>query len=201
MISITENKDKSGLLIEGDEIARAFHQGGVLSSPKNSVLLIMDENTEMLSFKSAFNYDTFFTCLISDTYIEGVQLTRETAIPLFNKISNRLSQGGGGSGECDCEVVSFNPYLNWGETTTIANVNGVNIDVTMPNKPSGGGGSGDCDLEEVYRKLDKIYDQIKEVDCSLDKINGTEICGYLGMDGCELLDEINSCKTLDCENG
>lgn len=198
MIRITENEDRSGLLIEGDEIARAFHQGGVLSAPKNSILLIMDEKTEMLSFKSAFNYDTFFTALIGDTYIDGIQLNRDNAIPLFNAISNRLPKGGGGGGG-DCEVVAFHPTLSWSETTPIAKINGVIIDVTMPSQPSGGG--GDCDLDEVYKRLDKISKYLQDMDCALDKINGEEICGYLPMSGCALLDEINGCVLdEDCEN-
>lgn len=158
MINITENEDKSGLIISGDEIARAFKKGGVLSAPKNSILLILDEKTEMLSFKSAFNYDTFFTSLIKDTYVNGEQMNRGNAITLFNSISNQLPKGGGGG-------------------------------VIVP------GGDGDvyvdCDLEEVNRKLDKIFKQLKEVDCSLDNINGEPICGYLGLDGCALIDEIN----------
>lgn len=196
MINIIENEDKSGLIISGDELARSFHQGGILSAPKNSILMIMDEDTEMLSFKSAFNYDTFFTALLGDTYIDGVQLNRDNAIELFNEISNRLS----GGGSTEIEVVAFHPYLEWGETTTIANINGTDIDVTMPNKPSGGGG-GDCDLEPLEKKLDFIIRQIEEIDCALETINGEPICTYLSMSGCELVNEINGCKTEDCYEG
>lgn len=166
MIYITEHND--GLLVQGDEISRHYPYEGVLTIPKNSTLLVMDDSSDMVVFKSASNYDTWFTAIIGNIYIGGVLATKDNIVELFNDISNDIPKRSGG--------------------------------IVVP----GGDGSEiivDCDLEEVNRKLDKINKYLQDMDCALDKINGEEICGYLPMSGCSLLDEINGCiLDEDCEN-
>lgn len=152
MIYITEHND--GLLVQGDEISRHYPYEGVLTIPKNSTLLVMDDSSNMVVFKSASNYDTWFTAIIGNIYIGGVLATKENIVELFNDISNELPKSGGGNGD----------------------------DIYV-----------ECDLEEVNKKLDKINKYLQEMDCALDKINGEEICCYLPISGCELLDEINGC--------
>lgn len=159
MITITEHND--GLLVRGDEISRHYPYDGVLTIPKNSTLLVMDDSSDMVVFKSASNYDTWFTALIGNIYIGETLATKDNIVELFNDISNELPKGEGGG---DDIIV-------------------------------------DCDLEEVNRKLDMINKYLQDMDCALDKINGEEICGYLPMSGCALLDEINGCLLdVDCDN-
>lgn len=59
MIYITDEGDN--IRVEGEEVSRHYPYVGVLTIPKNSVLMIMDEQSDMVVFKSASNYDTWFT--------------------------------------------------------------------------------------------------------------------------------------------
>ena len=94
MIKITDTND--GIRVEGEEVSRHYPYTGVLVIPKNSTLVIIDEKSEMVVFKSSANYDTWFTGILGSIYIEDEIVTRENIIEKFNAISNVLPSGGSG---------------------------------------------------------------------------------------------------------
>jgi hypothetical protein len=107
MIYITDEEDN--IRVEGEEVSRHYPYTGILSIPKNSVLMIMDEKSEMVVFKSSANYDTWFTGIIGSIYIEGELVTRETIVDRFNAVaySAYSSSGGGGGGTMSDECCTL----------------------------------------------------------------------------------------------
>lgn len=99
MIYITDVGD--GLRVEGEEVSRHYPYVGILTIPKNSTLVIIDEKSEMVVFKSSANYDTWFTGILGSIYIEGELVTRDNIVEKFNEISNVLPKGSGGGGMSD----------------------------------------------------------------------------------------------------
>ena len=92
MIKITSTNDV--IIVEGDELTRHYPYNGTLVIPKNSTLVLLDESSEMVLFKSASNYDTLFTGILGSILIEDEIVTRDNIIEKFNAISNVI-QGGG----------------------------------------------------------------------------------------------------------
>ena len=86
MIKITSTNDV--IIVEGDELTRHYPNNGTLVIPKNSTLVLLDEKSEMVLFKSASNYDTLFTGILGSISIEDEIVTRENIIEKFNAISN-----------------------------------------------------------------------------------------------------------------
>lgn len=99
MIYITDVGD--GIRVEGEEVSRHYPYVGILTIPKNSTLVIIDEKSEMVVFKSSANYDTWFTGILGSIYIEGELVTRDNIVEKFNEISNVLPKGSGGGGMSD----------------------------------------------------------------------------------------------------
>ena len=91
MIKITSTNDV--IIVEGDELTRHYPYNGTLVIPKNSTLVLLDESSEMVLFKSASNYDTLFTGILGSIYIEDEIVTRENIIEKFNAISNVIVGG------------------------------------------------------------------------------------------------------------
>ena len=91
MIKITSTNDV--IIVEGDELTRHYPYNGTLVIPKNSTLVLLDESSEMVLFKSASNYDTLFTGILGSIYIEDEIVTRDNIIEKFNAISNVLPSG------------------------------------------------------------------------------------------------------------
>ena len=91
MIKITSTNDV--IIVEGDELTRHYPYNGTLVIPKNSTLVLLDESSEMVLFKSASNYDTLFTGILGSISIEDEIVTRENIIDKFNAISNVIVGG------------------------------------------------------------------------------------------------------------
>ena len=91
MIKITSTNDV--IIVEGDELTRHYPYNGTLVIPKNSTLVLLDESSEMVLFKSASNYDTLFTGILGSIYIEDEIVTRDNIIEKFNAISNVIVGG------------------------------------------------------------------------------------------------------------
>ena len=91
MIKITSTNDV--IIVEGDELTRHYPYNGTLVIPKNSTLVILDEASEMVLFKSASNYDTLFTGILGSILIEDEIVTRDNIIEKFNAISNVIVGG------------------------------------------------------------------------------------------------------------
>ena len=120
MIYITDEGDN--IRVEGEEVSRHYPYVGILTIPKNSVLMIMDENSEMVVFKSSSNYDTWFTGILGNITIEGVLVTRETIVDAFNAVAySAYSSSGGGSdtSECCSTIISMISNLKAYEEITI----------------------------------------------------------------------------------
>lgn len=96
MIYITDEGDN--IRVEGEEVSRHYPYVGVLTIPKNSVLMVMDEQSDMVVFKSSANYDTWFTGIIGNIYIEGELVTRETIVDAFNAVAYSAYSSSGGEG-------------------------------------------------------------------------------------------------------
>lgn len=75
MIKITSTNDV--IIVEGDELTRHYPNNGTLVIPKNSTIVLLDESSEMVLFKSASNYDTLFTGILGSISIEDEIVTRE----------------------------------------------------------------------------------------------------------------------------
>ena len=86
MIKITSTNDV--IIVEGDEITRHYPNNGTLVIPKNSTIVLLNEKSEMVLFKSASNYDTLFTGILGSISIEDEIVTRDNIIEKFNAISN-----------------------------------------------------------------------------------------------------------------
>lgn len=110
MIYITDNT--TSYKVEGDEISRNYASGGVLTIPKNTTIAILDDISDNITFKSASNYDTWFTATLGYLYIEGELVTRENIITKFNAVANSLQGGGGGGLDCCDTVQSISDVLN-----------------------------------------------------------------------------------------
>ena len=85
MIKITSTNDV--IIVEGDELTRHYPNNGTLVIPKNSTIVLLDESSEMVLFKSASNYDTLFTGILGSISIEDEIVTRDNIIEKFNEIS------------------------------------------------------------------------------------------------------------------
>lgn len=106
MIKITDEKDN--IRVEGEEISRHYPYEGILTIPKNSVLLILDEDSDMVVFKSASNYDTWFTGIIGSIQIEGELVTRDNIVDKFNAVAYSAYSSSGGEGMSCCNDLMTN---------------------------------------------------------------------------------------------
>lgn len=87
------NSTEQGFTVRG--VANNFFpDNATLAYPANSVILITDES-DMATFRSASNYDVLFSALIKDININGEQVTKDNIIETFNEAANKPSGGGG----------------------------------------------------------------------------------------------------------
>lgn len=87
------NSTEQGFTVRG--VANNFFpDNATLAYPANSVILITDES-DMATFRSASNYDVLFSALIKDININGERVTKDNIIETFNEAANKPSGGGG----------------------------------------------------------------------------------------------------------
>lgn len=164
MIHITD-QDHS-VRIEGEEVSRHYPYTSVLTIPKNVILMILDENSEMVVFKSASNYDTWFTGILGNIYIQGVKVTRSNIIEKFNAVAYELPSGGGGSAD-------LSNYYTKSE-----------VDYLISTVEGGGGGVGCCldiikNQEAMISMLESVTNDQVILNNMLDAINNETIeCDY-----------------------
>lgn len=196
MIYITDIGDS--IRIEGEEVTKYNPSVGVLTVPKNSILLMLDEKSEMVVFKSIANYDTWFTGVLGSIYIEGKLVTRENIVEEFNKVANVLPKGTGG-GDCD-----LSDYYTMNETDNLLNdkqdklVSGYNLKTVNGQSLLGsgniyieGGGSseGGCCNEmlnnqsTIISMLESLTNDHNTINKMIDAINNETIeCDYPEVD-------------------
>lgn len=71
-----------------------FPDNATLAYPANSVILITDDSN-MATFRSASNYDVLFSALIKDININEERVTKDNIIETFNEVANKPMGGGG----------------------------------------------------------------------------------------------------------
>lgn len=87
-----------------------YPNNDILTYPLNSIVAVIDDS-EMVTFKSAATGDTYFSGLISEITIGGVEVDKSNVLELFSAISNAAGGSGG-------EVVSGVESVN-GQTGTV----------------------------------------------------------------------------------
>lgn len=92
MLQIT--KQGNSIVVKGLDHALYPHSG-TLEIPSNSVITVVDES-DIVTFRSASNYDVLFSGLVSEITINGEAVTKENVGDKFGAISNAASGGGGG---------------------------------------------------------------------------------------------------------
>lgn len=196
MIYITDIGDS--IRVEGEEVSRHYPYVGILTIPKNNILMILDENSEMVVFKSSSNYDTWFTGILGNIYIEGKLVTRENIVDEFNKIAYELPKGTGG-GDID-----LSDYYTSEETDELLDdkqdtlVSGYNLKTVNGQSLLGsgniyieGGGSseGGCCNEMINNQttiismLESLTNDHNTINKMIDAINNETIeCEYPDVD-------------------
>ena len=94
MLQIT--KQGNSIVVKGLDHA-LYPYSGTLEIPCNSVITVVDDG-DIVTFRSASNYDVLFSGLVSEITINGEAVTKENVGDKFGAISNTTSGGGGGEG-------------------------------------------------------------------------------------------------------
>lgn len=92
MLQIT--KQGNSIVVKGLDHA-LYPYSGTLEIPCNSVITVVDEG-DIVTFRSASNYDVLFSGLVTEITINGEAVTKENVGDKFGAISNTSSGGGGG---------------------------------------------------------------------------------------------------------
>lgn len=92
MLKIT--KQNNSIVVEGVNNYK-YPDNAVLSFPLNSIICEVDES-DIITFHSASNYDVLFSGNVSEITINGESVTKENVGDKFGAISNAASGGGGG---------------------------------------------------------------------------------------------------------
>ena len=95
MLKITSNSN--GFTVEGLNNGQ-YPDNGVLTFPSNSVVLVMAEDSDMITFKSAANFDTLFSGLVNNITVNGEAVTKDNINEKFSNVANASTGGGGGGG-------------------------------------------------------------------------------------------------------
>lgn len=128
MLNIT--KVNNSIKVEGTD-NQYFPDNGELSVPLNSVILVVEEDSDIVTFRSAANNNVYFSAHISQIRIAGAAVTKNTIISAWGAIANSSSGGGGGGGDYDELVQMIN-----NETTARINADAAldtKIDTTNSN--------------------------------------------------------------------
>lgn len=166
MIYITD--EDHSIRVEGEEVSRHYPYVGVLTIPKNTVLMVLDEKSNMVVFKSASNYDTWFTGILGNIYIEGVLVTRDNIVDKFNAVAYELPSG---TGSTDVDLSNY--YTKDEVDYLISTVDG-----------EGGGGVGCCldiikNQEAMISMLESVTNDQNIINNMLDAINNETLeCDY-----------------------
>lgn len=83
----------SGIMVQGND-NHFFPDNATLTFPYNSIIVVTDESN-MATFRSASNNDVLFSGLISSIEIDGESVTKENINIKFDAIANQSSGGGG----------------------------------------------------------------------------------------------------------
>lgn len=151
MLKITSNGE--ALVVEGT--GNIFYpNNATLEIPYNSIILVVDDS-DMATFRSASNNDVLFSGIISDITIDGEAVTRDTIVEAFSAISNVASGGsGGGSVDAYTKAQSDARYAKKSDLESVVS-----------------------DLGDTDTKVDQIEGQIGEIETAIDNKQDTLISG------------------------
>ena len=87
------NSNSNGFSVEG--VNNVFYpDNGTLVFAANTVIMLLDDS-EMVTFRSAANNDVLFSGLIGQIQIDGATVTKENIIDKFDEVANKEIGGGG----------------------------------------------------------------------------------------------------------
>lgn len=87
------NSNSNGFSVEG--VNNVFYpDNGTLVFASNTVIMLLDDS-EMVTFRSAANNDVLFSGLIGQIQIDGATVTKENIIDKFDEVANKEIGGGG----------------------------------------------------------------------------------------------------------
>lgn len=112
MISI--NKQGNAIVIEFTDNDKYLFNGKIEVAP-NELIVVVDQS-DMVTFKRASNGDVLFSQLVDDIQIAGSPVTKDTVIDQFALIGFTSGGGGGGGGtitvDSELSTTSENPVQN-----------------------------------------------------------------------------------------
>lgn len=88
------NKENNSIVVEGLDNAQYPHDGNLVF-PLNSLMMVLDES-DIVTFRSAANADTVFGGHINEIEIGGSAVDKDSIVEAWEAVAN-ASQGGGGS--------------------------------------------------------------------------------------------------------
>lgn len=169
MLQIT--KQGNSIVVEGNDHILYPHDG-VLTIPCNSVICVVDES-DIVTFRSASNYDVMFSGKINEITIQGEGVTKESIGVLFGAISNVKSGGGEGGGAVD-------------------SVNGKTGTVILTAKDLGAASAADlANKQDVIEDIDTIRDGAAK--------GATALQSYVETDPIWTAEKVDYYKTVEVD--
>ena len=137
------SKQGNSLLIQSNDNSQYPWIDGELSLPLNVVSYVLEDDTDYIVFRNAYNDEILFTALIDEVHINGNKTNKDDIIAAFDSVSNSSGgQGGSGSGS---GVETVNGYSG---AIILKTVNGYNLvgsgEITIESK--------EPDLSDYYTK-------------------------------------------------
>lgn len=108
MIYIYDKGDS--VRVEGD-ISQHYPYNGIITIPKNTVFLCVEDNSEMVVFKSVSNNEAIFSGLFGQIQFDGKYATRENISDLFDKTFNTIYKSGGSGGTIETDEIIQNQEI------------------------------------------------------------------------------------------
>ena len=156
------NSTEQGFTVRG--INNNFFPDNVtLAYPANSVILITDES-DMATFRSASNYDVLFSALIKDININGERATKDNIIETFNEAANKpMSNPDAFTGVKYDGKSELNFYNDKGDKVANVDVTPFIKDGMIEDVEISEGNlvihfNTDSDIKDIYIPLTEIFD-------------------------------------------
>lgn len=130
------NQIEGGILVEGIDNSK-YPFTGKLILPANSVIMYLDDNSDMVTFKSIANNDTLFSGILGKIEMNGTMVSRDNIADTWDTTANAPSGNSSGTGG------------NTGGNTTTASLK----TVIVTNLPA----SGESNTIYLIEQSDKTF--------------------------------------------
>lgn len=144
-MKVTTNQN--GIFISND--------GKVLAFPFNSLIVEVEDASDMVLFKSSANGDVIASGVINDITINGASVTKDTVGEVFASVANKESQGGGGA------VIEKDLYR---VVSVLPSSGEANILYLVPKADS----EGDIDRYDEYLWVNGKFELVGSVSADID---------------------------------